>query len=347
MDVSSVDEFTLIDLLNGGKQTIAFQRAGGVETGIGDDAAVVRASSDSRWILTCDTMTEDIHFKRVTMRDVDIGYKAMASAVSDIAAMGGTPRYALVALSMPKSTPVERVRAMYDGLYECANRYRVVVAGGDTTSCIGGVTLTVTVIGETEPDKALLRSAARLGDVVFITGITGDSAAGLEWLLGKNKPSEEWDDDPELKRYPGLIRAHCRPEPQIEAGELLRRSGFCHALNDVSDGIASEAWEIAAASNIGIDLIEDRIPVSGELLEYASKQGKDPLDYMLYGGEDYQLIGTAPAEHAVELQMQFKEAGLPLYLIGYVHGEHSGVRLVRSDGSAVSLAKRGYNHFTG
>lgn len=343
--MSSIEEFALIRLLTGGKQSTAFQKANGVETGIGDDAAVVHVSHGSRLILTCDTMTEEVHFKRVTMRDTDVGYKAMASSVSDIAAMGGTPRFALVALSLPKNTPVERVSAMYEGLYECASRYGVAIVGGDTTSSAGGITLTVTVIGETEADKALLRSAARAGDVVFATGPLGCSAAGLEYLLGLAQPSDVWESLPEMEMYRPLVQAHCRPEPQVQAGELLRQSGFRHALNDVSDGLASEAWEIVEASGIGIDLIEERIPVAEELFEYAMRLNKDPLDYILYGGEDYQLVGTVPAEHSLELQLAFKTAGLPLYLIGYVNAEHRGVRLVQSGGSIQPIGKRGYNHF--
>ncbi|TVY08413.1 thiamine-phosphate kinase [Paenibacillus cremeus] len=342
--MSSVDEFALIRMLTGGKQSLAFERASGVETGIGDDAAVVNVSPGSQWILTCDTMNEGVHFSAVTMRDTDIGYKAMASAASDIAAMGAVPRFALIALSLPKGTAVERVRAMYDGLYECASKYGIVVAGGDTTSSLGGITLTVTVIGETEAGTALLRSTAQPGDALFATGVLGCSAAGLEWLLQQGKPGTEWADIPPEAEI--LVRAHTRPEPQIEAGQLLQQSGLCHALNDVSDGLASEAWEIAEASGVGIDLIEDRIPVADELHWFAGTQRKAALDYILYGGEDYQLVGTVPAGDAIDLQMRFKEAGLPLYLIGYVNSEVHGVRLVQSDGFIRPLEKKGYNHFS-
>lgn len=341
--MSSIDEFALIRLLNSGKQPDHFQRSHGVVTGIGDDAAVVNGSPGCQWILTCDTMTEEVHFKSVTMRDTDIGFKAMASAVSDIAAMGGVPRYALIALNMPKDASIDRIQAIYEGLYECANQYHVMVVGGDTTSCIGGITITVTVIGEVETGQALLRSSARVGDVVFITGDLGCSAAGLEMLLEQNRSSETSTDQSETEKV--LIEAHRRPLPQVEAGQLLQRLGMCHALNDISDGLASEAWEIAEASGVGIDLVEDRIPVSNELFAYAQHRQKDPLDYILYGGEDYQLIGTASAEKAMELQMKCKEAGLPLYIIGYVNGEDRGVRLVQSSGFVLPVGKKGYNHF--
>ncbi|MFE5323558.1 thiamine-phosphate kinase [Paenibacillus sp. NPDC056579] len=343
--MSSLDEFALIRRLTEGKQSAAFQQASGVVTGIGDDAAVAELAPDSQLVMTCDTMTEEIHFKAVTMRDQDIGYKAMAASVSDIAAMGAVPRYALVSISIPKGTPQDKLDAVYHGLFECANRWGVVIVGGDTTSAIGGLTVSVTVIGEVEAGKALLRSAARTGDVLFATGMLGRSAAGLELLLDKHIPSDQWEEHSFDDAQRTLMRAHCRPEPQVEAGQLLQRSGMCHALNDVSDGLASEAWEIAEASGVGIDLIEDRIPIAEELLAHALKAEKDPLHYILYGGEDYQLVGTVQAEHAITLQMMFKEAGLELYLIGYVNSETKGVRLVQSSGNAVPIEKKGYNHF--
>ncbi len=345
MRLSSLDEFALIHRLTQGKQSLAFQQASGVEIGIGDDAAVAHLAPGSQLVMTCDTMTEQIHFKDITMRNPDIGYKAMAAAVSDIAAMGAIPRYALVAVSFPKETSQTRMEEIYEGLYECANRWSVVIVGGDTTSSAGGITVSVTVIGEVEAGKALLRSAAKPGDVLFATGELGRSAAGLDFLLAQNVPNKQWNDDLNWKERLSLIQAHCRPEPQVEAGQLLQKSGVCHALNDVSDGLASEAWEIAEASDIGIDLIEDRIPIADELMSYAQQAGKDPLDFVLFGGEDYQLVGTMQAEHAITLQMKFKEAGLTLHIIGYVNAETKGVRLVQSSGYVLPIEKKGYNHF--
>ncbi|MCR8636687.1 thiamine-phosphate kinase [Paenibacillus radicis (ex Xue et al. 2023)] len=344
--MSSIDEFALIQWLTDGKQSRSFQQAGGVETGIGDDAAVANITPGYQLVMTCDTMTETIHFKNTTMRDQDIGYKAMASAISDIAAMGALPKYALVAVSCPQGTELARLEELYLGLYDCANQWNVVIAGGDTTSSMGGITITVTVIGEVEKGKALLRSTAEPGDVLFVTGMLGCSAAGLDYLLKRDLPADQWPDQaqsqPELDR---LVQAHCRPNPRIEAGRLLQESGVCHALNDVSDGLASEAWEISEASGVGIDLIEDKIPIADELMVYSMDAEEDPLDYILFGGEDYQLLGTMPAEHAISMQMKFREAGLALYIIGYVNEEADGVRLVQSSGYVVPIDKKGYNHF--
>jgi thiamine-monophosphate kinase len=343
--LNSLDEFALIRRLTDGKQSVAFQQACGVDKGIGDDAAVAYLAPGCQLVMTCDTMTESIHFQPNTMRDDDIGYKAMAAAISDIAAMGAIPRYALIALSFPKEMPQGRLEAVYQGLYDCANRWSVVVVGGDTTSCIGGLTVTVTVIGEVQEGRALLRSTAKTGDVLFATGELGCSAAGLDYLLEQALPAGQWPQVEEGSSEARLIAAHCRPEPQVEAGQFLQQSKLCGALNDVSDGLASEAWEISEASGVGIDLIEDRIPIAEELMAYAIKAEKDPLNYILYGGEDYQLIGTMQAEHAIDMQIKFKEAGLALYIIGYVNAEDTGVRLVQSSGYVVPIAKKGYNHF--
>jgi thiamine-monophosphate kinase len=342
--LSSMDEFALIRRLTSDRQAPSLLDSAGVMTGIGDDAAVAKTTPGKELVLTCDTMTEDVHFLPITMRDSDIGYKAMASAISDIAAMGGTARLAMVSVSIPPRWTLDRMEQVYEGLYACANRWNVAVVGGDTTSSTGGLTLSVSVIGEVDSGRALLRSGAKRGDVVVVTGPLGLSAAGLDYLLKQRLRSDEW---PAFDgRILPLVTAHCRPDPRLEAGELLLRSGRCHALNDVSDGLASEAWELAEASGVGIDLLEERIRVTDELYSYTAGAGKDALDYILYGGEDYQLIGTVEAAYAPELQVAFREAGLTLDVVGYVTAEDTGVRLIREDGTVQSLDKKGYNHFT-
>jgi thiamine-monophosphate kinase len=344
--VSLTDEFGLIRRLTSGGQAFLQQQqaSGGVKVGIGDDAAVVEVNAGTEWVLTCDTMTEEIHFKAITMRDEDIGYKAMASAVSDVAAMGGTPRFAMISITVPKIWSAERLERVYQGLYACAHRWNVAVVGGDTTSSAGGLTISVSVIGEVEAGRALLRSGAKPGDAVFVTGPLGGSAAGLDFLLRQELPSADWTEQEE--GVARLVQAHCRPDPQVEAGRLLQLSGLCHSLNDVSDGLASEAWELAEASDVGIDLIEERIRITDELYRYANEVKKDPLDYILYGGEDYQLLGTADAARITELQLRFREAGLVLDVIGYVTPAPAGVRLVRDDGTVARIEKKGYNHFS-
>lgn len=353
--MAGVDEFGLIRLLNEGRQSMAWLRGNGVDVGIGDDAAVVTAAAGMQMTMSCDTMVQDIHFKDETMADADVGFKAMAASISDMAAMGAMPRYALVSLVCPRTVGVERLKRLYAGLYECAGQYGVAVVGGDTTATTGGLVVSVTVIGEVEPGRALLRSAAKPGDAVFVTGALGLSAAGLHALLAGNAA------EPACAR---LIAAHQRPLPQVEAGRLLLRSGLCHALNDISDGLASEAREIAEASRCRIVLREADMPVDADLRRYADSCGGSALDWILYGGEDYQLVGTLPQAHVEALSGMFRTAAMPFHIIGTVMaGAQDGdgdvarsrgecaeaalhpVAIARADGTMEAVTRSGYNHF--
>lgn len=350
------DEFGLIRLLTASRGhgisegTEKKEEEGtGVVVGIGDDAAVLDGRTGFQWVASCDTMVRDVHFKEETMRYADIGYKAMASNISDMAAMGAVPRFALVALTVPREETEEALRELYDGLYECAGRYGVAVVGGDTTSTPGGLMISITVLGEVEQGRAQLRSAARPGDRVFITGPLGGSAAGLHLLLSRECSAYERSGLSEGERW--LVEAHQRPVPQVEAGRLLSTSGLGHALNDISDGLASEAWEIAEASGCLIELEEGKLPHAEALVRYAGEKGLDPLELMLYGGEDYQLIGTVAGENEGRLLQLMVEAGLECYMIGQVAQAPAvagpGVVMRKKDGSRVALGKRGYNHFGG
>ncbi|WP_438444692.1 thiamine-phosphate kinase [Gorillibacterium sp. sgz5001074] len=341
-----LDEFGLIRMLTSGRTPSGADTGSGVAVGIGDDAAVLNGRPGRQWVVSCDTMVQEIHFKPETMTYGAIGFKAMASNISDMAAMGAEPRFAVIALSVPKEVPEERLRELYDGLYECADRYGVAIVGGDTTGHPGGLTVTVTVIGEVEAGRALLRSSAKPGDTVFVTGPLGLSAGGLDALLRRGGSAYDASGMPE--HWIPLVQAHQRPLPQVEAGRILAESGLGRALNDVSDGLASEAWELAEASRCTLLLEEASLRITPELARYGQEAGRDPLEWMLYGGEDYQLVGTAVAADYVLLEELFAERGLALHAVGQAlpteNGE-PGVLLRRRDGSLTPLGKRGYNHF--
>lgn len=367
--------------------------------GIGDDTAIIApaAMADElegplELLMAVDTMVETVHFNAYTMTDEDIGYKALAANVSDIAAMGGLPRHALVSVSVPAAYGPERIARLYDGLYACAANYGVAIVGGDTTSSPQHLVVAVTVTGAVEAGRALRRSGAKPGDAVVLTGAVGLSAAGLHLLLARKQERQGQEqavseareaaeagdasgmksagdsqtvssvrasanaEHEEVRGAAVLIAAHCRPAPSVRAGRLLLERGNCHSLNDVSDGLASEAWEIAEASKCCLVLKEDLLPRSGSMAAYAADVGIDPLEWMLYGGEDYVLLGTMEAADVQAAREAFRAEGLPFYMVGEVRQGTPSVELELSlpakatnvDSAAAKrmpLAKRGYNHF--
>ncbi|MBB6451022.1 thiamine-monophosphate kinase [Geomicrobium halophilum] len=306
-----------------------------VEVGIGDDAAVVSGFENNRLISCVDTLCEDVHFKRSTLKLTDIGYKALAVNLSDIAAMGGIPRYYLVSLAIPADWDEAEIIEIYRGMNELADRYQVTLIGGDSVTSKGPLTISVTVLGEIEKDHALLRSTSQEGDVVFVSGALGKSSAGLDILFSKGLEGKRSADEEEL------VFAHQRPCPQVELGRMLMKSGVRIALNDISDGLSAEIWELAEASRARICLEEDKIPVSKEAINIFGKSGA--LEYALNGGEDFQLVGTVAREHWSAIQLNAYENGITLSAIGTVAGRGSEV-LIQKNNEWMPLKRAGYRH---
>jgi thiamine-monophosphate kinase len=337
--VPSPDEFALIRSWTAGRQSEERLSSAGVKMGIGDDAAVVSPLPGHDLLLAMDTMVEEIHFLPETMEDADVGYKALAANVSDIAAMGGAPLHALISVSVPPAWGPERMSSLYDGFYACAERYGIAVIGGDTTVSRKHLVVAVTLTGTVEAGRAIRRSGAGADEIVFVTGPVGLSAGGLHGML----PSGGTRGVPHPPER--LVKAHRRPVPSVKAGLLLAERGWATSLNDISDGLASEAWEIAEASRVGLVLNEAALPLSGELAAYSSDCGINPLEWMLYGGEDYVLLGTAKREDVSAIKERFRSEGLPFFVIGETEAGDPGVVLNSPDAKRRPLAKRGYNHF--
>ncbi len=342
-----LDEFGLIRVWTEGRQSKEFLATAGVTLGIGDDAAIVTGSSGQEWLFAMDTMVEEVHFRNETMSESDIGYKALAANISDIAAMGGIPKFALVSVSISPQWDAERMKLLYDGLYSCAERYGVAIIGGDTTSAPQQLVVSVTVVGNVEAGKAIRRNGAKPGDLVFLTGPTGLSAGGLFGLLKKPADESNRGTVPPPSPPPPLrlVKAHQRPSPSVKAGRILLTNGWASSLNDVSDGVASEAWEIAEASNVRLILKETLLPISGELSAFARHNGIHPLEWVLYGGEDYVLLGTADKRHEGDMKEHFRAEGIPLFIIGEVEAGTPEVVMETASGTSKPIYKRGYNHF--
>lgn len=311
----------------------------GVSVGIGDDAAVVSFTPGREVVACSDAMIETVHFLRETMEPEDIGYKVLVSNISDIAAMGGVPRFALVTIGVSPAWTAAECERIYDGLYEAAALYGVQLIGGDTVATPDALHLSVTVLGEVESGKALLRSAATPGQLLFVTGQLGGSAAGLHVMLEAKKRGEVIPP-----RWHALLQRHRRPQAQVTAGRLLANSGG--ALNDISDGLASELWEIAEASGVRLVIRPEQVPLHPDAVAYAQQLiATDPLQWALFGGEEYQLVGTINRQAAVEVQERFHREGLSLTIIGYVEEGEPGVYTLDQDGNRQRLHKGGYNHF--
>jgi len=330
MKLQEIGEFGLIDLIKQG----TINDPGSIVAGIGDDAAVIRPHPQHLQLLTTDMLVEDIHFSLKTTTPWQLGYKAMAVNFSDIAAMGGRPRHAVVAVAIPPVLTVEFIINMYDGMKAICKEYGVNIAGGDTVASRQGLVINVTVVGEAVSGNVVLRSGAQPGDIVAVTGPLGSSGGGLA-LLQRG----EWE---KFSFAPPLVAAHLTPRPQVELGTLLAAHGVS-SMDDISDGLASEVHEIAAASKVGMVIDAAKIPLAPELIAASKFLGKPPLDYALYGGEDYQLLVTLSPETFDRL---IKEFGANILTpIGRVVPSAEGVLLVADDGQASPLAPHGYNHF--
>ncbi|MBT9176738.1 MAG: Thiamine-monophosphate kinase [Firmicutes bacterium] len=289
MQVRDMGEFGLIARLMGEAKA-----RDGVVVAIGDDAAVVEVTLGYRVVFTCDCMVEDVHFLRKAP-GYDIGYKLMASNISDIAAMGGRPRYGVVTLITPADEEVAWLEDIYTGIKACAAQYGCQVVGGDTSRG-PKVVLSVALLGEVLPGREMLRSGAQPGDLVCISGPLGASHAGLQVELGRIDASAACASEARLR--------HFRPVVPVDLALALGELG-CRCANDISDGLASEAQEIAVASRVGVELDSALLPIAPEAQTIALALGEKPEDYALYGGEEYALLFCLPPSLAAEVCVRY------------------------------------------
>ncbi len=333
MELREIGEFGFIRRVSRG----CLIRAEGVERAIGDDAAAFVVPSDELTLVTTDLLVERVHFLRHATTPFNLGHKAMAVNLSDIAAMGGTPREAFVSTAIPEGCPVEYLDELYDGMKRLAARYEVNILGGDTTASVADLVLNVTVIGHVRRGEVLYRSGARPGDAVCVTGPVGDSRAGLHFVLTGAAPP-----DAAMRR---LFAAHILPQPHLEEGRFLAATGAATAALDVSDGLSSDLAHIVEESRVGIRVRADSIPVSPELREFCARFGKDPVRFALSGGEDYVLAVTVAPARFDEVARGFAERfGRPLHRVGEVTNT-GGLELVMRDGRVEAVGATGWDHF--
>ena len=320
-------EFRLIERL----RELTAQPRDDVRIGIGDDAAVLAPPPGKELVVAIDTLVEGVHFPPGTAA-ADIGWKALAVNLSDLAAMGASPAWALLSLTLP-SADAAFVEGFAEGFAKLAQPHRLALVGGDTTR--GPLTISVAVHGFVPPGQALTRAGARVGDAVLVTGTLGDAAAGLHLLQHLRR-----DDDSHAGLRDFLIERLNRPTPRLAVGTALR--GQATACVDVSDGLLADLGHICAASGVAAEIEAALLPRSSALLELYDDT--TALHFALSGGDDYELCFTVPAARVAELQAGLARLGCGATKIGrIVEGE--GVRVRAADGASLATDRPGWEHF--
>lgn len=342
MKVSTIGEFALIERIRR-----ALPRPHEALLGIGDDCAALRPSAGKDLLLTTDLLVEGVDFTPETITPFRLGRKAMGVNLSDIAAMGGLPRAALITLAIPPDEEIELVDELYRGLLEEGARFGIEVIGGDMSASpvlMIGVTLT----GEVETGRAVTRSGAKPGERIWVTGRLGAAAAGLVALragcrLQGDQAEIPFEASGPLREAIGrTIERHLCPLPRIREGRVLAKAGAASAMIDLSDGLASDLVHLCRESGMSATIREDQIPIDQAASVVAQRFGQEPLALALQGGEDFELLFTSSWDPA-DIAAIFPDVGI-VTLVGTVGHASDGCRLERQDGSTIALTG-GYDHF--
>jgi thiamine-monophosphate kinase len=311
--------------------------------GIGDDAAVIIPAKNRWQLFTTDLLTEGIHFDFSTAGCSDIGFRAAAANLSDIAAMGGTPHHMLVSVAIPRNGTSRQVQQLYRGMMAACRSHKVRLLGGDTSASAATWFISITLIGSVTPRRALLRSGACVGDDLYVTGTLGDSLAGLKLLHQAHRKTKTSLFPPRHRAF--LIRRHLRPTARIAEGQWLSIHGWATAAIDVSDGLSGDLRHICEESHVGADINLSALPLSPACEAYAKSTGQNPITLALAGGEDYELLFTVDSRHRRRFESLATARHIPFTRIGTIRPARSGVHSLAPDGKRQSLPITSYEHF--
>jgi thiamine-monophosphate kinase len=334
MDIGGIGEFSLIASI---RRRMEGKYPPEIALGIGDDCAVLRPQAGMEWVITTDTQVEDIHFHRAWLTPYQIGWRAMAVNLSDIAAMGAQPFAALAALTLPATTDEAFFDQIVNGLCDLGLQFDCPLIGGNLARDPARISLTFTILGRVPHGAAVLRGGARAGDEIWVSGRLGGSAAGLRTLLQSVPPTEAF--------APTLRLRYAQPRPRIREALFLRASEQLTSMIDVSDGLAGDLGHICDESGVGAQIMADALPLESGVREVATALGEDPLEYALRGGEDFELCCTAVPGALAPLRQGFRtQFGIDLTHIGVITSERA-LRLVQTDGAQRPLSPQAFDHF--
>ncbi len=331
-----MNEREIIDFIT----TLAAPDGEQVLKGIGDDCAVVRKDGKHVWLLTMDTLIESVHFNTAFHPPEKLGRKAVSANVSDIGAMGGKPLFVLLSAGMPPGFDESWFRSFAKGLTDACRQYGCLIIGGDTVASPGGLSFTLTVIGEADADKVVYRKGARPGDTIWVSGDLGFAAAGLELLRREIEPAN--------REFDLFREKHLNPLARVELGQQLAESGLAHAMMDLSDGLATDLAHLCKQSGVGAHLFARDLPGVAALAAVAQRTGSNAERWAISGGEDYELLFTAAPDDSANLLEIAEQSGSMIYPVGNIVAG-STVTLIRqsADGSReeVAIAYQGFDHF--
>lgn len=333
MLIRELGEFGLIERL---KQRTKISDPSVIK-GIGDDCAVIKIRNGRFLLVTSDLLLEGVHFDRTYTNSYHLGKKALAVNLSDIAAMGGIPRFYLVSLGLPPHLPLTFIENLYRGMEEVAREFNLSLIGGNISSS-QKILIDLTVLGETKPSEIVYRDGAQVGDAIFVTGTLGNSPLGLILLKSRRKAKD--DSGVQL-----LTEKHLSPSPRVKEGRWLAKHRLATAMIDISDGLISDLKHILKESRKGAEVWIDKIPLSPEFVKHASSYKGTQIDLALAGGEDYELLFTVPQDRIKRLNRLSRQLSLPLTMIGKIIGEKGKIRLLKKDGKEYLLKKEGFHHF--
>ena len=335
--LNSIGEFGLIEEI---KRSVFLKNPSTV-IGIGDDAAVIEPGK-KQIVVSTDMLIEGVHFDLTFCPLKHLGYKAVAVNVSDIAAMNATPTQITVSLAVGARYSVEAVKELYEGMQIACENYKVDLVGGDTTSSRSGLIISITAIGEADPEAIALRSTAGENDLVCVTGDLGGAFLGLQ-VLEREKQAFLVNPDmqPELENKEYVVQRQLRPEARMDVVYELKELGVKPtSMIDISDGLASELMHICQQSGKGAVIFQDKLPADPQVLDTAEEFKIDPVTCILNGGEDYELLFT------VKLSDYDKIKNHPdITIIGKITAKEEGVKLVTPAGNAYPIKAQGWQHF--
>jgi len=333
--ISELGEFGLIERL---RAACPEGSSPDVLIGIGDDTAAIRLDDRHALLATCDIQVQDVHFQLDMISPEHLGRRAMTVNISDIAAMGGQPTYALVSMALPSDLPVATFEAIFSGMRAQMAEYSAGIIGGNLARTSGKLVIDVFMMGRVAVPQMMTRRGAQPGDDIYLTGEPGRSSVGFAVL---NKYGAAFPEE-----FTDVVQAHRQPVPRVREGMEIAQCGAATAMIDVSDGLAGDLAHICRESKVAAEMYQDEIPCAHVVRAAAVAVGENPWHYILYGGEDYELLFTARPGSEEKILRITEQCGTRLHKIGRILPPEGGLKLVKANGTRVDLHAEGWNHFS-